>query len=266
MVHSLTQQVMRQDPVYYALYCALRPDKAWKLISYPYYTKYAQPGDQTYFRHLDVNIPKLLDVGRGANLIQGSVHFDDDDNENCTELLLGFQNHLAEWWDRCVKARGLQTDGYVHKITDRMYTKEDEAYFKTPWTKQLCKRGEVRISMPHLPHGSTGPCTRVWRTTFPWYIMIQEDDESLETLESGSWEDISRSHRDLVAPVVTPSGHPNRYGVIPWRFPGSVELTGISALSDALVGRRRWSSPAALAERDIILGSNQATFDSYIAA
>ena len=107
MVHSLTQQVMRQDPVYYALYCALRPDKVWKLISYPYYTKYAQPGDQTYFRHLDVNIPKLLDVGRGANLIQGSVHFDDDDNENCTELLLGFQNHLAEWWDRCVKARSL---------------------------------------------------------------------------------------------------------------------------------------------------------------
>jgi len=96
--------------------------------------------------------------------------------------------------------------------------------------------------------------------------MIQEDDESLETLESGSWEDISRSHRDLVAPVVTPSGHPNRYGVIPWRFPGSVELTGISALSDALVGHRRWSSPAALAERDIILGSNQAMFDSYIAA
>ena len=96
--------------------------------------------------------------------------------------------------------------------------------------------------------------------------MIQEDDESLETLESGSWEDISRSHCDLVAPVVTPSGHPNRYGVIPWRFPGSVELTGISALSDTLVGHQRWSSPAVLAERDIILGSNQAMFDSYIAA
>src|SRR5437763_8036330 len=119
--------------------------------------------------------------------------------------------------------------------------------------------------MPHLPHGSIGPCTRVQRTAFPWFIMIQEDNKSLETLESSLWEDISRSHRDLVAPVATPSGHPNRYGAIPWRFPGAVELTGISALSDALVGCWKWSSPAVLAERDIILGSDQAAFDSYVA-
>jgi len=131
MVHSLTQQVMRQDPMYYTLYCALRPDKAWKLISYPFYAKYAQPGDQTYFHHLDINILKLLDIDRGVNLIQGSVHFDDDNDENCTELLLGFQNHLAERWDRCVKARGLETDGHVHRILDQMYTKKDEVYFKT---------------------------------------------------------------------------------------------------------------------------------------
>ena len=96
MIHSLAQQVMRQDPVYYTLYCALWLDKVWKLISYLYYTKYTQPGDQTYFYHLDVNISKLLDVSRGANLIQGSVHFDDDDNENCTELLLELQNYFTK--------------------------------------------------------------------------------------------------------------------------------------------------------------------------
>ena len=90
MIHSLTQQVIRQDPMYYALYYALRPDKVWKLISYPYYTKYAQLGDQTYFHHLDINISKLLDIGHNANLIQGSVHFEDDNDENCTELLLRF--------------------------------------------------------------------------------------------------------------------------------------------------------------------------------
>ena len=95
--------------------------------------------------------------------------------------------------------------------------------------------------------------------------MIQEDDESLETLESGSWEDISRSHCDLAAPVAIPSRHLNRYGAIPWWFLGAVELTKISALSNALVGCWKWSSPVVLTERDIILRSDQAAFNGYIA-
>ena len=87
---------MRQDPTYYACYCALRPDKAWKLITYPYYVKYAQPGDETFFRHCDVNIPALLKEGRGANLIQGSLSLDDENEDNCTKILPGFHKHIRE--------------------------------------------------------------------------------------------------------------------------------------------------------------------------
>jgi hypothetical protein len=45
MWHSLVQQVMRQDPVFYALNVAAWPDKMWKLLSFPNYTKYASVGD-----------------------------------------------------------------------------------------------------------------------------------------------------------------------------------------------------------------------------
>jgi hypothetical protein len=47
---------------------ALRPDRQWRLVTYPYYTKYALPGDNTYFRHIDIRIPELLASGRGVNM------------------------------------------------------------------------------------------------------------------------------------------------------------------------------------------------------
>src|SRR5271170_5619072 len=40
MYYSLGQQVMRQDPKYFAIYFALRPDQNTNLVSYPYYAKY----------------------------------------------------------------------------------------------------------------------------------------------------------------------------------------------------------------------------------
>lgn len=75
---------MRQDPVYYTLYAALRPDKHWRLVSYPYYAKYAKKGDSTYFKHIDLNIPELLANGRGCYQIQGTVSLDNETADNCT--------------------------------------------------------------------------------------------------------------------------------------------------------------------------------------
>ena len=66
-VYSIGQQLMREDPLYYTLYVCLRPDKQWRLISYPYYAKNARPGDNTGFRHIDVNLPRLVKLKQGFN-------------------------------------------------------------------------------------------------------------------------------------------------------------------------------------------------------
>jgi hypothetical protein len=60
---------MRQNPVYYAYYTALRPDGVWRLVGYSYYTKYALFGDNTFFRHIDINIPRLFKSERGEHII-----------------------------------------------------------------------------------------------------------------------------------------------------------------------------------------------------
>ena len=57
----------------------------------------------------------------------------------------------------------------------------------------------------------------------------------MEVPEPGSWTELNEAHRDLPAASRTPSGIANNYGVIPDAFPAAVELTGLGALSDAVV-------------------------------
>jgi hypothetical protein len=60
---------MRQNPVYYTHYITFRPDEAWRLISYPYYAKYALLSNNTFFRYIDINISRLLESERDKHII-----------------------------------------------------------------------------------------------------------------------------------------------------------------------------------------------------
>jgi hypothetical protein len=265
MFYSIGQQLMRQDPVYYAAYAALRPDKQWRLVSYPYYAKYAVKGDNTYFRHMDLNIPELLAKARGCNMIQGSISLDNEDDSNCTVILPGMQHKLRQWWERVVE-RGQETDGFVHRITEQMFTREDAKVLGLDWKRVPCNRGEARITMPHLPHGADGPSTGTRRTMLPWLVGLQDDLTTLEVVEGGTWEMLSNAHRDMVSPSATPSGLANRYGAIPYKFPAAVEITGLGPLSDALVCRRRWDSALVLRDRDILLSGSREEAGKYVKA
>lgn len=252
MYYSLGQQLMRQDPRYYLIYCALRPDQNVNLVSYPYYAKYQHEGDMTFFRHIDINIKGLAKDARGANMIQGTVSIDDEYEDDCTMILPGMHNHTKEW-EEVLEERGLSTEALVHRIQDTMFTKEDAARFGTQWTPQPCRSGQVRVTLPHLPHGAYGPAKRIRRTMLPWFCGLQKDLETLEVAEGGTWSDLSIAHRDLVAARLSPSGLPNRYGAIPFAFPAAVELEGLGALSDALVCRRRHDKVSVMQEKKALL-------------
>jgi hypothetical protein len=254
---------MRQDPAYYMLYAALRPDSAWRLVSYPYYAKYSNPGNGTYFCHIDLNIPDLLANRRRASMIQGTVSMDEEDKENCTFFLPGMQHKLGQWWDRVCK-RGQKTNRFVHRINDQIFTKEDSRVLGLKWKNVPCRPGDTRITLPSIPHRATGPTTKIRRTMLPWFVAVQEDDETLEVVEGGTWSILSEAHRDQISPTATPSGLPNRYGATPYRFPAGMELCGLGAISDALVCRRRWGSPAVVRERDVLLGNDRAAAHKYI--
>ncbi|KIX06422.1 uncharacterized protein Z518_04398 [Rhinocladiella mackenziei CBS 650.93] len=264
MLHSLGQQVMRQDPLYYILYCALRPDRNTNLVSYPYYAKYARPGDSTAFRHIDLNIKQLAQSRRGASMIQGTVSLDNEEEDDCTIILPGMHHHIDEW-ARQIEDRGLSSDAFVHRISADHFNEDDAKAFGTSWTSQPCCAGQVRITLPHLPHGALGPTKRTRRTMLPWYVGLQADMETLEVAESGTWSDLSTAHRDLIAAPLSPSGLANRYDTIPFAFPAAVELNGLGAISDALVARRRHDKPAVISEKTIILKGTAEQRQQFIA-
>lgn len=99
--YSLAQDVVRQD-LYYLLYIVLREDNAYKLISYSYYCKYSHENDETGFRHIDLNIPKLLSEQRGKYQIQGSMSLDDEKETDCTIVVKGFHRDevIRTWYNR----------------------------------------------------------------------------------------------------------------------------------------------------------------------
>jgi hypothetical protein len=269
MYYSGIQQLMRQDPEYYRCYVALRPDHHWRLISYPYYAKYAQPGDSTSFRHIDINVSQYLVDGRGGNMIQGSVSLDDEHPGMCTEILPGFNTRekIAEWHSR-VAARVPKSalDAYVNRVQDKkIWSSEDAAHFNTDFVPMPCNAGDVRITSPLLPHGSTSmPAEGVRRTMLPWYVGIQANHSTMETIEQGTWAEIADAHRSLVAAPRSPSGKPNIYGGIPYRFAASLPLILQSPLSNALVGRTRWDMPDTVMERNLVLGSNEEAYSIFL--
>jgi hypothetical protein len=70
--------------------------------------------------------------------------------------------------------------------------------------------------------GVYGPAKGERRTILPWFCGLQNDLETLEVVESGTWSDLSVAHRDMVAARLSPSGLANRYGAIPFAFPAAM--------------------------------------------
>ena len=219
MYHSLTQQIVRQDLEYWSLCASLRTDGNPRMVSYPYYTKHAIMGDSTEFCHIDLNVPRFLANGDGANAIQGSMSLDDETPNSCTEVLLGFHHHLDSWWAK-VEARGQATNGEVHDLS-AIWTKDDDEEYG-PFSAVPCQRGGVRVTRPDIPHGSTatilpeGACRR---TILPWFVDVQADNLTLDNPAGGTWRDLLHAHVEQTQPQQTPSGFTTQHFPVPERFP-----------------------------------------------
>jgi hypothetical protein len=83
-------------------------------------------------------------------------------------------------------------------------------------------------------------------------------------VESGTWSDLSNTHRDRVAARLSPSGLANRYGAIPFTFPAAIDLWALGDLSDALVCRRRHDTYSVESEKELLLTGAKADVDSYL--
>jgi hypothetical protein len=253
MFYSLPQQVIRQDPGYWAITAAARPDTNYWLISYPYYVKDTSEGENTGFAHFDINVDEFVKSGRGLNMVQGSVSVDDETEDNCTLLVLGFQHVIHEWWGR-VTARGKATSGHTTNAKN-IYLPEDRQSFG-PLVPVPCKRGAIRITRPDIMHGSTSKARSRRRTLFAWFCGIRPDHQTLDLEESETWSEVSACHQSFTAPMKSTSGEGFRYGRPTIPFPATTRMASTSAVGDALVGSKRWTDPQVTRMVEILLGPN----------
>lgn len=264
MYHSVTQQAMRMDPIYWLLYVCLRPDHGHRLISYPYYAKYALPGAASFFLHMDINPVRASDDDYGINMIQGSLSLTDESEDDCTVVVKGMHKFLGSWLDKA-RARGDDPlNGSVVAFGPDVYTKEDQEAF-AQWTKVPCKKGDVRITLPTIAHGSTGPTVNTRITLLPWFELINEDHATLELPEGGTYEDLARAHRDLLPGPKTPSGRPVVYGTAKYAFPATVHLESPTAIGNAILGRKRWDNVEVQAEVKLLMQGTQEELHAYTA-
>jgi len=97
MFYSVIQQVIHQSSVYYLIYVALCLNHNHCLIFYSYYDKFQTTSDKTFFRHIDLNILKLVSKKKGQYMIQELISLNNKKKKDCTEMLLKMQHHLDNW-------------------------------------------------------------------------------------------------------------------------------------------------------------------------
>ena len=147
MFYSLTQQIIRQDLEYWALYACFRPDLNLRLVSY------AQAGDATYFLHIVMNIPKYLENGHGVNIIQVSVSLKNECVDGCTELVPGFHHYIREWWEKVI-SHGKATGDDLHGL-EKLWTTEDtevRSILYGNFTPFPCEQGGVLLRFSGYAH------------------------------------------------------------------------------------------------------------------
>lgn len=158
MLYSLTQQLVRQDVEYYSLIVATRPDKQHRLITYPYYTKYTQPGDSLGFKHLDLNAEAYAQHRQGDTWIQSLVSLDDETPDSCTVLVPGFHHVLEQWWDVHSKRREAQrrklAGSQPPRANDITRSRpEGTQPTRTQFTGQDTRRDPTRLPLQKNPRG-----------------------------------------------------------------------------------------------------------------
>ncbi|KAH0537152.1 hypothetical protein FGG08_006022 [Glutinoglossum americanum] len=158
MYYSLIQQLVRQDPIWYARCAALqgRTD----LVAHPYIAKGANVKEKTGFLHLDINVDKYLKSARdGIYLLSSSLSLDGEVVDRRTLVVPGFYRHIKEWWDR---ASGEGSCGFANNCPTSHHKGDEEIWGKpqpAPYSAFT-----MRITRPDITHGSTSVAPRRRRT------------------------------------------------------------------------------------------------------
>ena len=94
-------------------------------------------------------------------------------------------------------------------------------------------------------------------------MAIQDDHNTLNTTESGNQDLLSKLHRDLETPNLSPSRKLNIYIKTSYVFPFTIHINNLDAFSNTLLRQRKWTDSQILRKRNIILDNDRAAVKKF---
>jgi len=267
MFYGIIQQAICQSSAYYLIYVALYLNHNHCFIFYSYYDKFQAAFDKMFFRHINLNILKLVSERKSQYMIQELISLDNKKKKDYTEMLLRMQHHLDNWWkdvqQRLAEKEKESSDELIHWITYNKWTKKNIQKYKTDFVSQPCHCEEVRVSLSHLSHkAQTAQRTR--QIILLWYVEISENHETLNISESETWSQLLSAHCDLVSGLSLFFTLHNMFDASSYSFSAVVQLTDLSSISDALIDCVHWTNPIIISHLCDLLSSNDIVRNAYL--
>jgi hypothetical protein len=209
---------------------------------------------------MDLNWYSLKNNNLGRFLVQSALSLLPEDENNCTEIVPGYDNgELDALIDK------LDSEGKLQKQFVTTDLKKFPDILKRMVPVPSPEFG-LRATRSTVPHGSTEKATMDRIVVFNWLEALTEESgwKKTEFPKTLSVDEIRDCHSQLTGPSVECLGHTvNRKVDI--RFPPNVSLPSTSAIGDALLCRRTWEDSAVVMELDILFGIDKAAADRYVA-
>ena len=114
--------------MYYAL-VTVTYEEMWQ-ISYLYYLKAILLRNGITLQHIDLNIKRYIECGRGERRIQSSLTLNQERDINCTSVILGFHENIRHWWHKTIVPESTKKTIYDHRTnclkTQKVYLPIDK--------------------------------------------------------------------------------------------------------------------------------------------
>ncbi|PYH93169.1 hypothetical protein BO71DRAFT_355815 [Aspergillus ellipticus CBS 707.79] len=233
--YELICQMIQQDPAYYSLIVACRPDKNWRLIHRPghYHRETSPDTEDKLVIDLTLGQTDLFSTAKGTSDIQSTIMLPTFSPEHILNVIPGSHVEPSPESELSIS----QALGETRCIT--MHS------------------GDLVLTMPNLTR-----CPGTFMSPALLNISQSGVDDNFETLENGyggTWARLAiiQNYKELGMQYLGPLDRPSA----PSHFQGYAgddsRLESASALGEALMGRREWKDRKVIHQRNLALGNDE---------
>jgi hypothetical protein len=151
----------------------------------------------------------------------------------------------------------------LFQMSPAHYNRQDVTHFGI-FEKVPVLQGRALFYRTGIPH-SAGKATWNRNVVFPWFLELLPGDAFVELSAKYNRGDVTKAHEDMTGMKWFPNGLGAKHFRPPFFFKADPALSGLGALSDALVGRRRMDDPLIIQDKKILFGLDRTAAKEYFA-